>query len=84
MFESVVRLPRSGDRVKARIRLNWDVDEFEDFPTTIMPGERGTVTEVVEADRVVYVMWDADEHPHKRKSVFVEGDPSDWPIEVVG
>jgi hypothetical protein len=83
VFQRDADLPKQGQRVEATTTLNWDADEFEDFPTRITAGQQGIVTEVFSEDRVIFIRWDDDNFPERKKSVSLNGFPPEWVVKVL-
>jgi len=60
---------QSGNRVEATKLHSWTVEEFDDYPLIVEPGDQGSVDEILDEEKSVYVTWDKDEFPHKKKSL---------------
>lgn len=58
-----------GDRVEATKFHSWTVEQFDDYPLIVKPGDQGQIDEVLSDEECVYITWDKDGFPHMRKSV---------------
>jgi len=57
------------DRVKATKLHSWTLDQFDDYPLIIKPGDQGVVNEILDEKECIYVTWDKDEFSNMRKSL---------------
>lgn len=58
-----------GNRVEATKLHSWTVEEFDDFPLIVEPGDQGLVDEISDEEKSVRTTWDKDEFPQKKKSL---------------
>ncbi len=58
-----------GDEVEATKLLSWTVEQFDDYPLIVEPGDRGVIDEIVDEEEYVYVTWENDKFSHMRKSM---------------
>ena len=61
-----------GEKVQSTKLFSWTVDEFEDFPLVVEPGQTGIVKEILDKHKIIYVAWDNDEYPERIKSLTFE------------
>ncbi|HUS60293.1 MAG TPA: hypothetical protein VMX76_02845 [Nevskiaceae bacterium] len=57
------------DRVEATKLHSWTVEQFDDYPLIIEPGNQGVVDEILDEEECVYITWDKDKFSHMRKSL---------------
>lgn len=58
-----------GNRVEATKLHSWTVEEFDDYPLIVEPGDQGLVSEILDEEESVHITWDKDEFPQKKKSL---------------
>ena len=60
---------QTGDRVEATKLHSWTVEEFDDYPFIVEPGDQGLVGDILDEEESVHITWDKDESPHVKKSL---------------
>lgn len=70
------------DLVEATRRISWTLGEFDDYPLVVDPKDRGQVTQIEDHRGAVYVRWNNDPFPKRRKCVLPTGREG-WPIRKV-
>ena len=51
-----------GDRVEACTLMSWTVNEHEDCPLVVQPGDLGTISQVTA--EALHIYWDKDAAQH--------------------
>lgn len=76
-------LPKVGQRVEATQLISYTVEEFDDYPLVLQPGERGTIAKYDPKEKRTWIDWDNDQFKHMAKSVGINKEPNTWPIRII-
>jgi len=61
-----------GDRVINIEAMEWTLDEFEDQPLIILPGDKGTIIKIDFETHSIEILWDKDTTPKMKKTILFE------------
>ena len=61
-----------GDRIVSKQIYSWTVEEFDDFPLIVYPGDVGIVVHIDYDREVIYIEWDKDKFKHISKVISFE------------
>lgn len=73
-------LPNVGARIEATRMISYTLDEFEDNPLVLQPGDQGTIVSVDAKKGIADVEWDSDSRKDIKKAVSVNHGPTDFRV----
>lgn len=73
---SIDNLPEVGRKIEATKLISYTLDEFEDNPLVLQPGDQGTVTLVNPEKNAIEVEWNNDPNKHLKKAIYTGHESS--------
>jgi hypothetical protein len=58
-----------GKPVKATQIFSWTLNEFEDCPFIVYPGDKGLLIDINQQHGLLYVKWEKDEFSQMKKAI---------------